>query len=319
MTDDVKALEKQARPLPKSGAQERRSEVGFESKELRVQTIATNYVVDQDGTNIYLKGAHVENSKKPPIIILHDFGEHSGIYREQIKYFSDQGHSSYSFDMRGHGRSGRTLGHIPSLAVVKDDLLQIAAYIKYKENGRSPILICAGLSAIVGLEFHSKNRKYSKGLILCSPTLELKTIFPSWKKNLVRKIADIWPSFRLPAALTPSFVDLKIIQKNLEETTKIQLHFTRFSSTLVNETMRAIKSSRNHLTARPLSIKCIYPKNSKIAVFSWVSECNNNSSFVELESGEHSGDNTLYFFEDDFKQKILRQIEEISASHNETL
>ena len=56
--------------------------------------------------------------------LVHDLGERADLYKRTAMSFVERGYSTYAFDLRGHGRSGRRLGHAPGFTILVKDLLQ---------------------------------------------------------------------------------------------------------------------------------------------------------------------------------------------------
>ncbi len=195
-SDDRAVFAAQLSPQPSSGEQ------GVSDKQNMVFTIP----VDHEGTAVYIKGWTVANSDKPPIVIVHDLGENISLYRLAAKTLGDQGYSVFGFDLRGHGRSGRFLGHIPHFDTLVKDLLQVVAWIRYKSNRRVPILISQGMGALISIYFQNTHPDMVQANILIAPVLDNRMRMPFVQRVLVRTLAELLPRVRLPRTLVPRFI-----------------------------------------------------------------------------------------------------------------
>ena len=171
-----------------------------------MQNMVFTIPVDHQGTAVYIKGWTVANSDKPPIVIVHDLGENIGLYRTAAKALGDQGYSVFGFDLRGHGRSGRFLGHIPHFDTLVNDLLQVVAWIRYKSNRRVPIIISQGMGALISINFQQTYPDLMQAGILIAPVLDNRMRMPLLQRVLVRTLAEILPRVRLPRTLVPRFI-----------------------------------------------------------------------------------------------------------------
>lgn len=170
-----------------------------------LQKLVSSLPVDHAGTTVYVKGWRRAADSQQPIIIVHDLGEHTELYRTTAREFIAAGYAVYIFDLRGHGRSGRRLGHAPSFDVLVKDLLQVAAWVRHKERGKAPIILGHGIGALITIEFTKAHGNFCKAAILSAPTLELTHEISPLARMLVRVLAEIAPTFRMPTRLTPLF------------------------------------------------------------------------------------------------------------------
>lgn len=209
-----------------------------------IEKVVTTLPVDHSGTTVYLKGWRRPTSTKSPIIIVHDLGEHTDLYRETAHELTKSDFSVYCFDLRGHGRSGRRLGHAPSFNVLVKDLLQVAAFIRHKEGGRAPIILGHGIGGLIVNEFTRQHGSYCKAAILSAPCLELAHNVSVGTRIALRLIADWLPTFRIPPRLSPKFArDLKHVQAEAEDGTKLP-YFPRLTAIFTQELLSAIKRAR---------------------------------------------------------------------------
>ena len=153
-----------------------------------------------------------------PILIVHDLGEHAEMYRHVIDDIVERGKNVYMFDLRGHGRSGKRLGHAPSYDILIKDLLQVAAWVRHKESGLAPIIIGHGIGALITMDFSKTYSSLCKAMVLSAPCLELVHETTRMTRFFIKVLADIAPMVRIPIPLCPQFTrDLMSIQHQIDD------------------------------------------------------------------------------------------------------
>lgn len=224
--------------------------------------IAVDLDVDHSGTSVYLRGRSVVQTPYPPIVLVHDFASNSSNYRTACDNLVAKGFSTYSFDLRGHGRSGRVLGHIPNFHVLVSDLLQVAAWVKYREDGRAPIIVTHGLSALVAAQFQQKHRKFCAGVVLVAPTIQLLHRVSAFQGFCVSLAADIYPYFKIPRRLIPRFSSpVKVMSK-----AGITQHINpmRMSAKFTHEIYQALELGPSKLMKLKIPSLILLPENDQI-------------------------------------------------------
>jgi lysophospholipase len=160
--------------------------------------------VDHDGTSIYLKAWMRPDNPNPPIILVHGLRENIGVYRDVTKALVAAGYDVFGFDLRGHGRSGRVLGHIPSFDSLVSDLLQVVAWVRHLRKRRNPIIVSQGIGALIAINFCRRYPHFCAGTVLAAPCL-----FGSatrLERFFIKVLTEIAPLTRLPGWITPKFL-----------------------------------------------------------------------------------------------------------------
>ena len=183
------------------------SDVQDEDEEVQVEVFSCP--VEHDGTAVYVKGWRADTNDRYPIVFIHDLGEHVGMYRQVGRRFAEQGYSFYGFDLRGHGRTGRALGHIGHFDVLIKDLLQVVAWVRHRSQ-HSPVIVGQGLGAIIALFFQSQYAHLMRGLVLMTPTWHHNDYLSVPKRALIHILAELFPTLRLPKRLTPKYLLAKV-------------------------------------------------------------------------------------------------------------
>jgi len=162
--------------------------------------------VDHEYNFAAIQGLRCKTPKSnTPILLIHDVGERADMYWECMKFLCDKGHSSYSYDQRGHGGNSDLSGHIDRFQELVADLLQVASWLRHMHNGQPPIVVGQGYGAIVATELAAKNPQFVTGVVLAAPTLELAWMPGPFKRWIINVLAELMPRVRVPAGLHPRF------------------------------------------------------------------------------------------------------------------
>jgi len=79
-----------------------------------------------DGTDLFTRSWTIDDPRYD-VLIVHGLGEHSGRWSEPAAHFNAHGANVYSFDLRGHGRSGGDRSDIEDFARYHSDIAEMAA------------------------------------------------------------------------------------------------------------------------------------------------------------------------------------------------
>jgi acylglycerol lipase len=72
-------------------------------------------VETDDGLSLQVQKWNEVNNPARTLIIIHGLGEHQDRYKHVAEHFAEDGFQVYSYDQRGHGKSGGQLGHSPGI------------------------------------------------------------------------------------------------------------------------------------------------------------------------------------------------------------
>ena len=203
---------------------------------------------DHKGTKIHLRGQTAVDSPYPPLIIVHDFGANHAHYRHFAHELYHSGLSVYCYDLRGHGQSGKMMGHISHFSALVNDLLQVSAWVRHREGGQTPVIIGHGFGCLIAVTLQQRFPKYCRSMVLLSPSLKLRYGLGKFASVCVRTIADIHPRIRLPAALTPRFYSLLNLKSSeqLSDVPKEKLNtFTRITAQSGKQILNALETAQS--------------------------------------------------------------------------
>jgi alpha-beta hydrolase superfamily lysophospholipase len=236
-----------------------------------VHTIVFTCPVDHLGTVVHVKGWTKETNPQRPLIIVHDFGENLSFYRDAALQFVELGFNVYVFDLQGHGRSGRMLGHVNSFSEFTNDLLQVSAWVRHKSGGHSPIILGQGIGALVTIYFQLRYPHYCYKAILSAPTLKLQGELSNIKRMLIRTLADVFPRFKLPRALVPKFSNLQVGGRAQSSNPKYGVLPT-VTAKFTKEILRAIEWAPGRFLKFNAPTLILCPNRDKIVNYSIVDE-----------------------------------------------
>lgn len=226
--------------------------------------------VDHIGTTVYVKCWRRAQVGRPSIVVVHDLGEHTELYRDTAIDLVASGYNVYVFDLRGHGRSGRRLGHAPSFNVLVRDLLQVAAWVRHKEGGKPPVILGHGIGALITMDFTKEHGHLCRAAILSAPCLELAAEVTILARTLIRILAEVMPMLRIPASLAPRFAkELKHVQQQPDsgdEEGRVT-YFPRLTAIFAQELLSAIQRAEARFIEYPGSVLILCPDNDSICSY----------------------------------------------------
>ena len=80
-----------------------------------------------DGMELFTRSWTIEDPRYD-LLIVHGLGEHSGRWISQAQYFNGHGANVYSYDLRGHGRSGGDRGDVEEFKLYYSDISEMAVH-----------------------------------------------------------------------------------------------------------------------------------------------------------------------------------------------
>ncbi|HZJ08202.1 MAG TPA: alpha/beta hydrolase [Trueperaceae bacterium] len=161
--------------------------------------------------------AAAERHSKPPLVIVHGFGEHARRHAELARTVSAAGHAVLAVDLPGHGDSpgprAVVAGYADALEVV-DALLARAG----REGAdAAPVLFGHSMGGAIALSFALEHPARLSGLVLSSPFLLDAVERPAWLRRVGSAVARLAP--RLPVTK----LDASLISRDPAEVARYRL------------------------------------------------------------------------------------------------
>lgn len=144
-----------------------------------------------DGLSLFGQTWTAAGKPKAVINLIHNHGEHSGIYKDFAKSLADNNYCVASLDLRGHGRSEGKRGYSSSYRKLIKDVQTLIDRSEELFPGYPKILMGQGLGGNIGIYYLSTYITNISGLIVISPWLVLEQKFSKGKMfagNIIRHI-----------------------------------------------------------------------------------------------------------------------------------
>lgn len=123
------------------------------------------YITTLDNIQLYVTGWLVDDARAA-ILIVHGIGEHSGRYHHVIRALNRRGYSVFTYDQRGHGKSGGQRMHIDTPDVLPNDVGVVREDID-ADVGELPLFLYGhSMGSLVALAYALDHQDALAGLIL---------------------------------------------------------------------------------------------------------------------------------------------------------
>jgi alpha-beta hydrolase superfamily lysophospholipase len=164
-----------------------------------------------DDIDFFLRGWEPEDSPKAVIALIHGLGEHTGRYEHVARALTTAGYAITGFDLRGHGKSGGTRGHFPSLDAAMLDIQGFLDLLAKRYPDRSQFLYGHSLGGLLVLTYALKLKPDLKGVIATGAGLRSQVHDQKAKVMLVKTLGSLMPSTRIGSGL-----DVNILSRDPE-------------------------------------------------------------------------------------------------------
>jgi alpha-beta hydrolase superfamily lysophospholipase len=132
------------------------------------------------------------------VIIVHGIGEHQGRYEPVVRSLLANSIAAYTFDLRGHGLSTGTRGHIDSWSDYLLDLAQIVEFVQSLEGDRPLFLLGHSMGALIALDYATQFPKGLAGLIINGVPLRPGVVATPLMVLIAKLLSNFVPKFSLP-------------------------------------------------------------------------------------------------------------------------
>jgi alpha-beta hydrolase superfamily lysophospholipase len=143
-----------------------------------------------------------ESPPKGAICLVHGIGEHIRRYDHVADYLNRAGYALFSFDLRGHGKSGGRRGDAPSYDALLDDI----EILIHRSQSRFPdlplFLYGHSMGGNLVLNYAVCRKPDITGVIVSAPGLKPASVGSAWKLPAARIF-----QFVIPALLVSNEID----------------------------------------------------------------------------------------------------------------
>lgn len=173
-----------------------------------------------DGTSFYIRGWEPNNKKpKALLTLIHGLGEHTGRYLHVGKTMTDAGYALVGIDLRGHGRSGGSRGHFPSLTVVMQDIRQFFKYLVQRYPDIPHFLYGHSLGGLLSLTYALHYPAGLNGVVVTGAALRSPLQEQKAKVAMANVLGSILPTVTIPSGLDATTIsrDAEVVKKYVND------------------------------------------------------------------------------------------------------
>jgi alpha-beta hydrolase superfamily lysophospholipase len=151
---------------------------------------------------------------KAVVCLVHGLGEHTSRYAHVAEAFGQQGFVLFGADLRGHGRSGGTRGHISSIEDFMQDIDVSLEQARLRYPGLPIILYGHSLGGIQVLYYGLTRKPNVKGVIATSSGLHTALEKQQLKVMMAKVLGALMPNTSIASGLDPTAIsrDEKVVQ-----------------------------------------------------------------------------------------------------------
>jgi len=215
-----------------------------------------------EDVTFYMQGWEPDEEPKAVVCLIHGLGEHTGRYEHVGKAMNEAGYALFGFDLRGHGQTGGSRGHIPSFDIVMQDIRQFVEFQRQNNPGLPVYLYGHSLGGLFALAYTLQypdgiNGVIATGAALHSPLLEQKV-----KVATVKMLGSLFPSLIIPTGLDPSTIsrDPAVVQQYVND----PLVHGKSSLGLGKTTLEAVNLCFAHANIFPLPLLIMHGKKDTL-------------------------------------------------------
>ena len=130
----------------------------------------TGTFTTKDGLDLLTRTWAGNGAPTRGMLIVHGLAEHSGRWDHVARFFADRGYEVASFDLRGHGQSGGTKGHVGSFNDYVDDLEGIVDSGLVRTD-LPWVLYGHSLGGLISTYYLSEDRPHPDAAVVSAPAL----------------------------------------------------------------------------------------------------------------------------------------------------
>lgn len=151
------------------------------------------------GMELYQSSCTKSDHPQKACVVIHGQGEHSGRYLHFPHYLMQSVDAIYYIDLRGHGRSEGTRGHIDSFKEFTDD---VSLWIKNSIKAKELHLFAHSMGGLIGLDLLFSHPEISfSSATISAPLLDFKIKFPLVKVLGASLLSRAWANLQMDTGL----------------------------------------------------------------------------------------------------------------------
>jgi alpha-beta hydrolase superfamily lysophospholipase len=153
-----------------------------------------------DGAKLSIRREAARGAPRGSIVFVHGWGDYTGRWTEQAAWFAERGLHVVGIDLRGHGRTPGTRGHVDRFAQYLSDLAAVRKLAAAEAPGPQ-LLLGHSFGGFIVLRYLETAPPRVAGAIALTPYVDLYTAPAAWKVKMARAIVDILPRLPIPTGL----------------------------------------------------------------------------------------------------------------------
>ena len=148
----------------------------------------------KDDLELFTRTWTPESDPTRGMLIVHGLAEHSGRWGHVARFFVEQGYAVTAFDLRGHGQSGGTRGHVGSFSDYLDDV-QSLVESELVRTDLPWVLYGHSLGAFISANYLGEHRPHPDAAVLSSPALAAEV--PGVLRAMAQVLGRVAPKIAL--------------------------------------------------------------------------------------------------------------------------
>lgn len=202
------------------------------------------------GLDLYYQAWHPADTPRATVAVVHGILEHSGRYGNLVDHLVPHGYALYSFDLRGHGKSGGLRGHMTRWTEIQEDVGRFLRFVRGKEPDRPLFLLGHSLGGLIVLNYvlHHPQTDRLAGVIASSPALAVG--YSQGMQMMSKVLSTITPRLTIPdPPLTANSIsrDPAVVEAYVNDPLRLRGATARFGA----ETLAALRWTAEHAADFP--------------------------------------------------------------------
>jgi alpha-beta hydrolase superfamily lysophospholipase len=162
-----------------------------------------------DGLELFYQVWRPKGGARAAMAGVHGVQDHSDRFLPIAQYLVPRGYALYTYDLRGHARSGGRRGHINRWDEYREDTGTFLRVVAGAESGLPLFLAGHSMGGAIALEYALRHPQGLAGVVAISPGLLFK-LSPALEKA-ARVLSRVWPTLAMKPGL-----DLTAISRDPE-------------------------------------------------------------------------------------------------------
>jgi alpha-beta hydrolase superfamily lysophospholipase len=131
----------------------------------------TGTYTTNDGIDLFTRTWNADGPATRGMLIVHGLAEHCGRWDHVARFFAERGYEVAAFDLRGHGRSGGTKGHVDSFDDYVDDVQSIVESDLVRTD-LPWVLYGHSLGGMISTIYLGEDRPHPDAAVVSAPALD---------------------------------------------------------------------------------------------------------------------------------------------------